>query len=83
MSRFHTVASRPYAWPYTGGWSMAETALFLIDFQGEAVAETGAEPVVAALAPLLHRWRAAGGGERAVAAAMAGAPARAFARCPA
>jgi len=61
MSRFNPVESRPYAWPYTGGWSMEGTALFLIDFQSEAVAETGAEPVVSALAPLLDRWRAAGG----------------------
>lgn len=61
MTGFPAVASRPYAWPYTGRWSMADTALFLIGFQQEAVAETGAANVVAALAPLLAAWRAAEG----------------------
>ena len=61
MARFPALPSRPYAWPYTGGWSLADTALFLVDFQTSAVAETGAVPVVERLAPLLGAWRAAGG----------------------
>lgn len=61
MKTFEPVASRPYAWPYTGAWTLADTALFLVDFQREAVAETKAEATVAALAPLLAAWRAAGG----------------------
>ncbi|MBZ9939046.1 cysteine hydrolase [Mesorhizobium sp. BR1-1-16] len=61
MTTYAPVASQPYAWPFTGAWSMADTALFLIDFQAESVAEIVAEPVVAAVAPLLAAWRAAGG----------------------
>lgn len=61
MKRFPALPSRPYAWPYTGGWSFADTALFLIDFQRETVAETDAEGVVDALAPLLAAWRSGGG----------------------
>jgi len=61
MTPFPSLASRPYAWPYTGSWSFADTALFLVDFQAEPVAETWANDVVAALAPLLDAWRAAGG----------------------
>ncbi|SHF20699.1 Nicotinamidase-related amidase [Kaistia soli DSM 19436] len=61
MTTYSPVASEPYAWPFTGAWSMADTALFLIDFQAEPVSEIGAEPVVAAVAPLLAAWRAAGG----------------------
>lgn len=61
MNRLAPIAARPYAWPYDGGWSMADTALLLVDFQAEPVAETAAEIVVAAIARLLERWRAAGG----------------------
>lgn len=61
MKTFPALASRPYAWPYTGSWTLADTALFLVDLQLEAIAETKAGPVVAALAPLLAGWRKAGG----------------------
>ncbi|MCX5515890.1 hypothetical protein C3941_05375 [Kaistia algarum] len=61
MSAFASIQSRPYAWPYTGAWSFADTALFLVDFQSEPVAETKAEGVVAGLAPLLATWRETGG----------------------
>lgn len=61
MTAFPPVASQPYAWPYTGGWSTEDTALFLIDFQTETVAETKAEAAVSALAPLLGGWRGVGG----------------------
>lgn len=61
MTRYPALASRPYAWPYTGAWSLADTALFLVDFQVEPVAETNAAGIVTALAPLLADWRKAGG----------------------
>jgi nicotinamidase-related amidase len=61
MKTFQPVASKPYAWPYTGSWSTADTALLLIDFQEQAVRETDAATVVTALAPLVAAWRDVGG----------------------
>lgn len=61
MSAFPPVASRPYAWPFDGRWSMASTALLCLGVQRDAVRECKAGATVARLAALLDRWRGCGG----------------------
>jgi nicotinamidase-related amidase len=57
------VASRPYAWPFDGGFSPGDTALLVIGAQEAAVEEIGRDARLALdrLMPVLDRWRALDG----------------------
>lgn len=61
MNALPSVASLPYRWPFTGAWSMADTALLSLGVQRDSVRECDAAETVARLAPLLSVWRRAGG----------------------
>jgi len=61
MTLLPPVASRPYPWPFTGTWSMTDTALLCLGVQQDPVRECAAAGMVARLAEFLTRWRSLGG----------------------
>lgn len=44
---FPTIAADPYAWPFDGQWSAADTALLLLGFEQGAVRDFGAQSELA------------------------------------
>jgi nicotinamidase-related amidase len=61
MNALPSVASLPYHWPFTGAWSMADTAFLCLGVQRDAVRECDATETIARLATLLSAWRWGGG----------------------
>lgn len=57
---FPTVDANPYAWPFDGQWSAADTALLLLGFQQGAVRDLGAESELAVAVALADLARSLG-----------------------